>query len=361
MKVLLACPDLEKPGGVANYFRVLRRHLTSDVVYFIVGARQNELGLLSRGLRFCKDNLKFAMQLKSNRYDIVHLNPSLGPNALIRDGLLLLIAKLFCEKSVVFFRGWDHKWEEIIYRFFPWIFRFVYFRANAFIVLSKDFKLWLQSMGYSKHIYVETTVVPDGIFTKIGGSHSLFQDQKPVGKINLLFLTHIERQKGIYETVNAYHILKGKYPQLMLTLAGCGTEVLKVQSYIEEKGICDVKFLGYVTGEAKHLAFSEGDIYIFPSYSEGMPNSVLEAMAYGLPIITTAVGGLKDFFKNGEMGFITEDKSPEHLAELIELLIRDHLLLKKSGEMNRLFAKEHFAASKVAGRLEHIYREVITL
>ena len=358
MRVLVTCPMLEIPGGVANYYRVLRRHFTSDVKYFIVGARLNEVGLLNKVIRFCSDCFLFARMLNRSNYDLVHLNPSLVPYSLIRDGLFLVIAKVFRKKVIVFMRGWDQKWERNIRRFFPWLFRAVYFRSDAFIVLSTEFKDRLQEMGYSGPIFVETTVVEDDIFSSVEAVPGMLEVKITDNKINILYLAHIERAKGIYEAVDAYRILKGLYPHVMLTIAGNGIEAVTVKSYVEEKGIPDVMFLGYVTGEAKRNAFKKGDIYLFPSYSEGMPNSVLEAMAYGLPIVTTAVGGLRDFFKNSEMGFITESTDAQTFVELIETLINNPEACSRIGRHNKLYAKEHFAASKVIKRLLKIYHSV---
>lgn len=90
-----------------------------------------------------------------------------------------------------------------------------------------------------------------------------------------------------------------------------------------------------------------------------MPSSVLEAMAFGLPVITRPVGGLKDFFEDGKMGFITESKAPEAFADLMEKLITDCDDRKKIARYNQRYAREHFMASKVAKRIENIYREIL--
>ncbi len=86
-----------------------------------------------------------------------------------------------------------------------------------------------------------------------------------------------------------------------------------------------------------------------------MPTSVLEAMAFGLPVITRPVGGLKDFFINGEHGFMTESKDPEIIAGLIEKIIPDKGLWKRISINVHEYAKERFMASMVAKRLEDIY------
>jgi glycosyltransferase involved in cell wall biosynthesis len=99
--------------------------------------------------------------------------------------------------------------------------------------------------------------------------------------------------------------------------------------------------------------------YLFPTYGEGMPNSVLEAMAYGLPVVTRPVGGLRDFFENGRMGFVADSLEPFEFMGLMEKLVLDSGLRDKMGQYNRTYAKDHFSATKVAARLENIYEKLI--
>jgi glycosyltransferase involved in cell wall biosynthesis len=89
-----------------------------------------------------------------------------------------------------------------------------------------------------------------------------------------------------------------------------------------------------------------------------MATSVLEAMSYGLPVITRPVGGIADFFQDGTMGFLTESCDPAVLAALTERLIVDPTLRLHIGAFNRRYAREHFAASVVAQRIQRIYLAV---
>lgn len=90
-----------------------------------------------------------------------------------------------------------------------------------------------------------------------------------------------------------------------------------------------------------------------------MPSSVLEAMAYGLPVITRPVGGLVDFFEPGRMGYLTDSSDPQVLAALLEQLARDPPLRQEIAQYNHAFAGRNFAASVVAERLAEIYRRTM--
>src|SRR6185436_2671605 len=90
--------------------------------------------------RLVLDAWRFSRALDSRTCDIVHLNPSVGPKALIRDGILLLIAKARRKAAVVFVHGWDESFESSLAAPFVRLFAFVYHRADAFIVLSEEIK-----------------------------------------------------------------------------------------------------------------------------------------------------------------------------------------------------------------------------
>jgi glycosyltransferase involved in cell wall biosynthesis len=126
-----------------------------------------------------------------------------------------------------------------------------------------------------------------------------------------------------------------------------------LRKLIVENNIKDINLIGNLTGSDLILQFIQSDIYIFPTYyGEGMPNSVLEAMAFGLPVISRPVGGLVDFFKSGEMGELIESLGPLDFANSIERYINNPDLVKAVSLHNYNYAKEHFLASKVAGKIE---------
>ena len=119
-------------------------------------------------------------------------------------------------------------------------------------------------------------------------------------------------------------------------------------------------FHGYVNGITKKHLYQNSDIFIFPTdHGEGMPNSLVEAMAFGLPIITRPVGGIKDVFTNTKNGFMTESKEPKKICELIERIINDINLWEEISSFNYKLAKERFYASKVRKRLENIYENTL--
>ncbi|MFQ5610166.1 MAG: glycosyltransferase family 4 protein [Woeseiaceae bacterium] len=357
MKVLISVPHLDMPGGVANYYRILRYHLGDDIRYFEVGERPRESSGIAKIPRFVADFWKFHRELAGGDYDLVHLNPSLATYSVIREGVLILIAKLHRRRLVVFFRGWDASCERSVSKYFRWLFSTVYGRADAFIVLGEVFEKSLRSLGIKAPVFRETTVVDDSIFSAANGLDS---DRKAgSAPVDVLYLSRLVAGKGLRESIEAFALLQARIPDCRLVVAGAGPGAEEARQLVADLGLSGVRFVGHVTGEAKREEFMRADIFLFPTfYGEGIPNGVLEAMAFGLPVITRAVGGLPDFFENERMGFITDSRDNREFARLLETLDVDPGMRMKMGRYNREFARERFAASEVARRLLDIYARI---
>lgn len=355
-KVLITVPCLRNPGGVAAFYQVLRPVLDSRKEYCEIGKRPHEKTLIDVLFRYVGDLLRLNRKLRDGKYDLVHINPSLGIKSVVRDGCTVMLAWRHQVPVLVFFHGWE---EDLANRIegnavYRSLFCRVYGLAAGFIVLANEFAIRLTKWKIKSPIFQLSTVVADEIFQQQACRNEYYKSE-----INVLYLSRIEKEKGIYEAIDAIACLRSKNISVVINIAGDGGELNAVRQYVAANAITGINFLGYVTGPEKARAFMEADIYFFPTYGEGMPTSVLEAMAYGLPVITRPVGGLRDFFENGRMGFMTESLDHVELAGLVKLLIDDRALRKKMGEYNTEYARENFSATKVAGKLNDIYSIIL--
>lgn len=358
MKVLISHPDFKDPGGVANYYRKLRNKFRVPVENFVIGRRPTERGTNSKVWRMWRDYGRFARCLKSEQYDLVHVNPSLDFKSFLRDGIFLLIARKYRISTLVFFRGWQKSFEQTLARNGLWLLKLLYGKANAIIVLSEDFKKVLRTWGFTQPIYREVTIVDDDDLAGFDVHQTLLERER-AQKWRVLFLARLVKQKGIYETIEAVSLLQQRYPTLELVVAGDGAELAGAKSLVRERSIPNVTFTGYAAGREKYRLFERVHIFCFPSYyGEGMPNAVAEAMAFGLPVVTRPVGGIADFFQNGVHGFATHSKEPKILADLLERLRADKKLYRDISLHNYHYAQSHFLASRAAERLEQIYNSI---
>lgn len=358
MKVIINTPYIGIPAGVANHYLGLRLYFSDDIIYnqFITSSNikqgfHKKVKLKLVLLRIY-DILKFVIYLIIYQKPNVLLNPSFGKNALKRDLIYLKIAKIFNCKVAVFFHGWD---KEYLKHFLDGNKKFnpIWYKVDAYFVLAKEFKQYLLELKVSSPIYLTSTKVNDKLL-----ENTPLETYNEEIK-NILFLARIEESKGVFITIDTFSILQKEFPKISLRVVGRGSDESKARAYVKENKISNITFTGALTGINLINEYVKADIYILPTcHGEGMPTSILEAMAFGLPIISRPVGGLNDFFENDKMGYLIESLNPEDYAKKIEELINNIEKTNKISLYNKKYASEHFMASKVAPFLENILKNL---
>lgn len=348
MKILVNTPSLNLQGGVANHYEGLNAFWTSNVKYNTVGKRTERNGSGRYWLPW--DLVKFIVRLITFRPDVVVVNPSLGVSALKRDFIFIKIARALKFKTVAFIHGFDLEYAERVNK--KWM-RDNLNQTELIFVLANVFKRKFLSWGITTPIVLTTTKVNDNLLED-------FNVISRTGNIrNILFLSRIEKTKGVYEAVRTYEILKKKFPLLTMNIVGDGSDLQSVKEYVARNKVSNVHFTGALSGKALIHEFVKGDLYLFPSYGEGMPTSVLEAMAFGLPIFTRCVGGLNDFFEDGKMGYITDSLNPIDFANAMIPYIENPELTKRVAQYNAQYARTHFMASNVTKQIETVIKKYI--
>ena len=347
MKVLIVTLDLNGPGGVAHYYKAVKPHLPNYVNFLFIGKRYKSWNLPSC-FRLVVDVFNFLFSV--NKYDLIHLNPSLKTDCFFRDLIFIMIAKVFKKQVIVFFRGWDISFEQKVDKKFKNLFRTFYCKVDCIVVLADHFAKKVCSWGYSGPVYCETTTVDERLL------ESLNRDKININKkiTKILFLSRIEKAKGIYEIIDAARRLD-QYP-LKFIIGGDGSEMANLQKYLNKHPCNNVTLTGYLKGDHKINTYLDSDIFLFPSYhAEGMPNSILEAMAFGLPIITCCTGGIADFFADEKMGYIIRPESVDDIVNKLKLILANPEVLSTMSVYNLNYARDRFYSGVVANRLLGIY------
>lgn len=345
MKILIVCPELQRLGGVANHYKGLHEHWSFDVNYSFYGKRKDNSSRLLTILMYPIDFICFIWRLLFQTPDVVIVNPSFRPFQLIRDGLYLLTARFLNVPVITFVHGFDIHLKARLSRLSKKVLAWTYNKSVFVYVLSNEFKSCLESINVTSPILITTTKV----------SESLLDNYKyqPKDKIQtLLFVARVIKDKGIYETIDALRIIQNSYPHTKLLVAGDGDELNAAKRYVSTNRINGVEFLGALSGKQLSDCYRRADVYLLPTRSEGMATTILEAMSFGLPIITTPVGGIVDFFENGKNGFFIDGYEPEKYADAVINLIHSSDMIKEISQQNYLYAKENFMASKVVRKFE---------
>lgn len=349
MKILIVVPEIHRLGGVANHYLGLAPHWKCDVSYLFYGKRNDGMGKFITLLLYPYDYLRFIFKVAFSRYDAVIINPSLRKAQVIRDGAFLLIARLLGKKVVTFFHGFDIVYSEKL-RSQGSLFRLVFNKSSFIYTLAGDFQTRLQKIGISCPILLTTTKVADELLDKV-----MVPTRNQVKTI--LFVARVIPEKGIFIALEAFARLKKLYAELRFFVCGDGTALSDAKAFVADNDIRDVSFFGKVVGNELRDKYLESDIYLLPtSWPEGMATTILEAMAFGLPVITRPVGGVKDFWENGKMGYLLDSFDSDEYVSVIMRLIEDPNSISDISKFNHQYALDHFLASKVVENFERDIR-----
>jgi teichuronic acid biosynthesis glycosyltransferase TuaC len=176
----------------------------------------------------------------------------------------------------------------------------------------------------------------------------------------LLFVGNVIKEKGLYELLEAFAVARQSVPALQLKICGRGPETAGLQKKINELKMTGcVELVGAVAPEKVPAWMQASDIFAFPSYREGMPNAVMEAMTCGLPVIATAVGGLPAALGQCQGAILVEPKNIEQLTGAILKVAGDTTLRDRMGKHARETAVQRFGADTNALKLFNYFETVI--
>lgn len=186
------------------------------------------------------------------------------------------------------------------------------------------------------------------------------------GTVRLLSVARLSGEKGHTHLLRAVAALRESGLDARLTLAGAGPERERLEQEAGELGIAAaVRFAGFVAPGAELVALlDDADVFVLPSLSEGLPHSVVEAMARGLPVVATRIGGLPELLADGA-GLVVPPGDPVALAEALGALAADAGARERLGARALAAARERFepqhVLDEVCARLADAYPELAGL
>lgn len=345
-RVLMTTPSFDTMGGIQVFAETLSRVLPDVVDPLFVGARNGESGATVILRRIIRDTSQFVLHALRNPRCLVHINTSLDRKSLVRDGVLLILACLLRRRTLVYIHGWSPQVEEGLRRSSAPVFRRVFGRATMIAVLAHRFAVSLKQLGVHTPVVREMTFVDDALLEHLRG----LPPRTAAGR-RLLYLSRAIRPKGIFTAIEVLERVQVRYPGATLCIAGDGADRPEAERMVRERGLEGVHFAGHITGGFKYRLLAESDVFLFPStYGEGVPISLLEAMAAGLPAVTTRAGGIPDFFKDGEMGESLPEADPARMADAVDRLFASPRTMSAMSAFNAAFVRDHCTAAGAAAR-----------
>ena len=222
-------------------------------------------------------------------------------------------------------------------------------RCSALVVLSDSWKEYYDSTFHLPNIaVVHNPIVPCEVVKR-----------PSVGdRLELLFLGTYCDSKGIFDLLEVLAVNKDRWMgRVHLSTGGTGDNE-RLEEYIRENGLAEmVTNLGWVSGSSKEQLFNTCHALILPSYIEGLPMSILEAMAHGMPVISTPVGGIPEVVQPHENGFLVRPGDKKAIATAIDCYLLNPELVTRHGAKG-LKMSAPFNAECIINQLREIYESL---
>ncbi|MGI9598347.1 MAG: glycosyltransferase [Acidimicrobiales bacterium] len=172
----------------------------------------------------------------------------------------------------------------------------------------------------------------------------------------LVFVGRVVEQKGLAILFESMQQLADDAPDLHLTIIGDGPDRAALEQRAADQGLAErVEFLGSKSQAEVAALLPEADIFVLPSYAEGVPVVVMEALATGIPVVATFVGGMAELVEDGVTGFLVRPGDPSQLADRIGRLVGDRALRERMGTAGRAKVVADFDSADEAARLGSLF------
>lgn len=322
-------PPIHGSAIVSQYIKdstKINEAFDCDYVNLSTSRKMDEIGKNSpvKMIRVLIALIKEFWLLLTHRYNLCYLAITCHGKGFLKDVPFALMCKIFGGEIVIHQhnKGMSRDVGSWPYKL---LIPLVYKNAKV-ILLSQRLYPDISSVVSVKNVII----CPNGIDGRV-----MKRAQCSKSEPRLLFVSNLMRSKGVYELLDSIKLLKERGYKFVCDIVGGETSEIserQLQSETEKRNIKDVTiYHGEKYGIEKERLFVTADIFIHPTLDDCFPLVLLEAMKYGLPIVTTNQGGIPDMIEDSINGFVCESKDSETIAKRIQMLIDDLELRGKMG------------------------------
>jgi glycosyltransferase involved in cell wall biosynthesis len=354
--ILVTGPHRDAVSGVSTHVNLLLgSHLAEDfeLVHFQVGSEGRNEGALGRLARLLASPFALFATILFRQVSVVHLNTSLNRRAYWRDLAYLLVAKLLRARVIWQVHGGMLPRAFFGNRALPTAFlRWTLGLPDLVAVLARS-----ELEAYTELLPRQAVMImPNGIdvraFARVPTLRSCAR--RP---LRVVYIGRLARDKGLYEALQGVRIAMELGVDAHLTIAGAGSEGESLERYSRAIGLATrVAFRGPVFGDDKVNLLAASDVAILPSYAEGLPYALLEAMAAGIPVLATSVGAIPDVMTHGIHGLLVPPRDSTAIAEAFAALVRDRERLSWMSRACRRRVLAAYSIERLAAELAVHYR-----
>jgi len=356
--VVILGPHRDAVSGVSTHVNLLMESVLADdfeVVHFQVGSEGRDEGAIGKVLRLLLSPFLLAATIVFRHASVVHINTSLNTRAYWRDLMYLAVAKALGARVLYQVHG-----GELPRRFFAKSRLLTSFLRRTLMVPDLVVVLAQCELTAYRDFVPEQHVValPNGIDCGAFATVPLVRSS-PDQPLHLLYIGRIARDKGLYELLQGVRLAHELGVDTRLIVAGHGAEEARLRRYAQALGITSrVCFIGPVFGADKVKLLSGSDVLLLPSYSEGLPYALLEAMAAGVPVIATPVGAIPDVVSDGIHGFLVPQRDGKAIAEALAVLAGDRERISWMSRACKRRIRAAFSIDRLAQELALHYAQM---
>lgn len=349
-RVLMCCSDLSVKGGMVS---VVKNYLAYEnwedyeIVYVPTHIEKNKLFLL---VYFAFSYIRILFLVMFGRIDIAHLHTA-ERGSFFRKAILVRTLRLVGIKTIMhhhaaefeeFYNNLNDKRKKYVCKTLE--------LADMNIVLSQS----LISMIRDKAPMAKIAVLYNAVDTYESNPYN-------ENAVNCMFLGRLGERKGTYDLLDAIKLLDHQLQNdVQFYLCGDG-DIEEVRKKIEDLGIAHrICHVGWIDGKQKSQFFKNTAINILPSYHEGLPMTILETMAYGIPNISTNIASVPEVIKDSENGFLIEPGDINGLADCIRKLCSQQELRRKMSEKAYQLISDQFALKTHVSGLISLYNDLLS-
>ena len=374
MEIIITAPSLDPTQNVSGVSSVVRfivdNNREAQYVHFEIGKKDTEKGGVTR-LRSLAKAFREWRQLLGDKPDaIVHYSFPLSTRSILRDPLFIREAIKRGHRVLVHVHGGMFLTAERI----PFLQRHILQRVFAwdvpFVVLSEMEKEHVMKRFGAKNVEVlpncvespedgnlrSATIGDASLAKNLNDNPNVNENQNE--KVTLGYLGRIEANKGMKELLMACQQLREDGVNFCLEMAGKEEHEGEFLPRFDALLGNDFHYYGVVSGQSKSEFFRRMDVFVMPSYFEGLPMALLECMSYGVVPVVTPVGSIPQVVNDGKNGLLTKIKDVGSIVEAIKKLADDRALLYSMGQEARTTILNNFSTEEYIRKLNMLYERV---
>ena len=349
IKVLMVGSETNVKGGMTTVVNSFLNHTFSECEIRYIPTHYN-CGIKKNIIKFFLNITSLTKAIKEN--DIIHMHMS-ERGSCVRKYIVFKIAKKNNKKVLLHTHGAEFKeyYSKLSDNRKKRIIELLT-GCDKVLTLGESWNKYFKSLNRN----IKCSILKNSVEIPPG---KVSMDDKT---FNILFLAIIDKRKGIYDLIEAANKVLKTYDgnkKINFIIAGIGKEEEQIKGIVKKYNLDNnFEFLGWINSEEKSEVLKKSHLFVLPSYNEGLPVSILEAISYGVPVISTNVGSINEAVLNDFNGYLIEAGDIEALKCRIKDIIENRELWIRFSSNSKELCKQEFNSEEYFKKIEKLYSDL---